>query len=126
MSDYALIQISTNTYMKRAVFASPPVQPHPSKDRKWLPLITIDPVFDPDTQVREGPITTVTATEVTLEWTVRAKNAGETDADKGRLFDAIEKVLLEIAFAHENRLRALEGQPARTKAQFKTYAKGLL
>lgn len=40
--------------------------------------------------------------------------------------DAVDIVLLKVAFNHENRLRAIEGKAAITMAQFKTAVKALL
>lgn len=47
----------------------------------WLPEVQIgnDPI-NPDTQVKEGPIYTVNATEVLSTWTIRAMTAQELAA----------------------------------------------
>lgn len=44
---------------------------------------------------------------------------------KGSLFDNIPRAVQVWAFAIENRVRVLEGQPTRTAAQFKNYVLGL-
>ncbi len=51
---------------------------------------------------------------------------GTSDATKNGMFDTIPQVVKVWAFAIENRVRILEGQPTRTAAQFKTYVKSLL
>ncbi len=52
--------------------------------------------------------------------------AGTSDTVKNGMFDTIPQVVKVWAFAIENRVRTLEGQPTRTAAQFKTYIKSLL
>ncbi len=52
--------------------------------------------------------------------------SGTSDGTKNSMFDAVPQVVKVWAFAIENRVRVLEGQPTRTAAQFKTYVKSLL
>jgi hypothetical protein len=49
-----------------------------------------------------------------------------SDATKNSLFDAIPQAVKVWAFAIENRVRVLEGQPTRSPAQFKNYVKSLM
>ncbi len=49
-----------------------------------------------------------------------------SDAQKESMFSDIPQAVKVWAFAIENRVRVLEGQPTRTAAQFKTYVKGLM
>ncbi len=53
-------------------------------------------------------------------------STGTSDTTKNSLFDQIPQVVKVWAFAIENRVRILEGQPTRTAAQFKNYVKSLL
>jgi hypothetical protein len=52
--------------------------------------------------------------------------AATSDMQKGAFFDNLPTAVKVWAFAVDNRVRALEGQPARTAAQFKTYVKSLM
>ena len=59
------------------------------KDLGWLSVIDINPPFDPDTQIRTGPVggqigdsVPVNADDVTVEFTVRNKTAQEFDDEK--------------------------------------------
>lgn len=48
-----------------------------------------------------------------------------SDALKNNRFDNIPRAVQVWAFAIENRVRVLEGQPTRSPAQFKAYVTGL-
>jgi hypothetical protein len=62
----------------REFSASSAVPTLASNKGEWLPEIVVgyEP-FDPTTQIRTGPVQTITATQVVQTYTVRAKNAGE-------------------------------------------------
>jgi hypothetical protein len=108
-------------------FESPPTNPAGKPWLTFLPVADTNPaVTDPDTEVKEGPVVTIGATEVTRVWTVRAKTAGEIDAEKQVVVDGMQKVILEVLFNHENRLRTLQSQGAVTRAQFRNAIKGML
>tara|TARA_R110002051_G_scaffold18015_3_gene51985 strand:- start:1516 stop:1893 length:378 start_codon:yes stop_codon:yes gene_type:complete len=47
------------------------------KGLRWLALVIVQPSFNSDTEVRTGPVNTVTETEITKTWTVRSKTAKE-------------------------------------------------
>ena len=51
------------------------------KDKGWLPQVVVgfEP-FDPDTQIRTGPVNQVNANDVTSTYTVRDKTQQELDA----------------------------------------------
>lgn len=49
-----------------------------------------------------------------------------SDVQKNTLFSDIPKAVQVWAFAIDNRVRVLEGQPTRTAAQFKAYVKSLI
>jgi hypothetical protein len=86
MAWYALIEISSNNILQTVDGEKefprnsglPPVL-KPTKGLKWLPLITTLPIYDSNTETREGPVITVTPTQVTKVWTVRSKTAQELD-----------------------------------------------
>lgn len=106
-------------------FAIPP-DPNPVKGLDWRACPPVaPPSFDPATQVRTGPTYTVGASSVTEAWAVRAKTAQELAADaeaqKDRELAALQKAVFEGLFNHENRLRALEGQPSITRQQLLTW-----
>lgn len=96
----------------------------------WVPLVTevSDTSTTPHT-VREVVIT-IEEARVLRSVTIRDKTAQEIDADRTAIVDgrfaaagSIDRALAEIVFEQENRIRALEGRPAVTAAQFKTYIK---
>lgn len=92
----------------------------------WVPVTVVDPPFNPATEVKEGPVETIAADQVTRTWTVRAKTAGELDAEKEHRLDDFDRLTLAVAFDHENRIRALEGKAAVTAAQFRAALKARL
>ncbi len=49
-----------------------------------------------------------------------------SDTLKDAWFASVPRAVQVWAFAVENRVRTLEGQPQRTQAQFKNYVKGLM
>lgn len=68
--EYALINLSSNELIERRFFNEvPPDVSH--KGIKWLPLTVIRPACDVYTQVEEGPVITINATDVTITYTVR-------------------------------------------------------
>lgn len=82
--------------------------------------------FDGKTEAMEGPAYIVEDARVVRRWTKRALTAEELDARKEGRIDGADRLLFEIAFRQENRLRALEGKAALTAAQFRTAIKALL
>lgn len=93
---------------------------------KWLPYpVVARPNYDPESQVATMT-TSVGQTQVTDSWSVRAMTAQEIDAVKQTKVDAMDIVLLRLAFNHENRIRILEGKAAITIDQFKTAVKAIL
>jgi hypothetical protein len=88
---------------------------------RWLPIETSgDGPVDPETQVRDGPVYAVRPDKVTETFSIRAKTPTELAADKDAKANAIDGVILKVLFNHENRIRAIVGQPAVTAAQFKS------
>jgi len=49
-----------------------------------------------------------------------------SDAEKTRVINAVDRVVFQIAFNHENRIRALESKTPVTASQFITGVKALL
>lgn len=65
------------------------------------------------------------------EWRSQAPRPTEAEIEAAVIptpnpVDAVDIVLLKIAFNHENRIRALEGKQAVSLAQFKVAVKALL
>lgn len=121
MTDYALVgPLNEIKYVQSAPFgASKP-------GWRSLPVNGDQPAYDPASQIISGPTYTVNASDVTRSWAVRSMTAAELDATKDITISAMDKVAMQIAFNHENRLRALEGKAAITVAQFKTAIRALL
>lgn len=121
---YALVD-QVNAILELRDFASTPNDPT-GKGWRWLPIIITDPAFDPATQVRTGPVTTVETLRVTRVWTVRAKTAQELDDDKVARIEGADAALIIAICNHENRIRVLEAKAQITLAQCKAALKGLL
>lgn len=58
-------------------------------------------------------------------WTVEAKKVPPPPSPPPDPMDVWDAITLKIVFAHENRIRALEGKPAITVAQFKNAIKNM-
>ncbi len=90
----------------------------PRKAFSWVPIVIVNPSFDPPTQVRTGPVDVVTPTEVTRTWTVRNKTAqeleDEEDAQDEQWFRRIKPLLVAL-----NNGQFVPGSQY-TKAQLKT------
>lgn len=96
---------------------------------KWLPVaVAGDDAFDPASQIKTGPVTTVETARVLDTFTIRSKTAGELDADKVAKVDGIDiqGALLKVILNLHNRIRTLEGQPTHTMAQLKAALKALI
>ncbi len=99
---------------------------HPAPWRSLSCPVVAVPSFDPATQAIVGPTYTVNASDVTEAYSVRSLTTNELQAIKDNAVSAMDVVALTALFNHENRIRALEGKAAVTKAQFITAIKGLL
>jgi hypothetical protein len=80
MTNYALVDDNDNI-LRHEKFTEVPLDPQ-GKPWRWLPVVDTKPAFDPATEVREGPVITVNANDVTRVWTVRSKTAQELDDEK--------------------------------------------
>jgi hypothetical protein len=126
MANFALVDNGT-TVVRYQEFGSQPSNPAGKPWFTWLPVVDTNPsVSNPETEIKEGPVVTVGPSNVTRVWTVRAKTAPELDAQKTAIVDGLQRLILEALFNHENRIRALDGQGAVTRAQFKNAIKGML
>jgi hypothetical protein len=56
----------------------------------------------------------------------REQTPDTPDLKKERQLDGLNAIVFLIAFNHENRLRAIEGKPALTAAQFRAALEALL
>ena len=101
----------------------------PHKAAYLLPYIEVArPVFGAATH--HAPVRLpddIQVDQVVQVWAAAvAKTAQELDADKDRVLDRYDILTFKVLFNHENRIRALEGQSARTAAQFRAALKALL
>jgi len=92
--------------------------PNPKKGLDWrLCPIGTRPAYDPETEVLSGPTYEIGETVVET-FSKRAKTAEELDADKDSRLSRHDMLSFEVNFDQENRIRALEGRQAVTKAQY--------
>lgn len=97
----------------------------------WRPVVVIgDDAFDPLTQKKTGPVTTIEANQVVDTYSVVALTAQEISDRKDAAVSSINGAgfmpVFKAMFNLNNRVRALEGQPALTVSQFKASIKALL
>lgn len=95
----------------------------------WLPLVEVgNDQFDPDTQKKTGPVTTVEATRIVDTYTITDLTAQEISNLKDAKISSLDAVVFKVLFNHENRIRALKSPPdaAVTAAQFRAAIKALL
>lgn len=93
---------------------------------RWLPVKIVRPTFDPETQVRVGPVTTIEALQVLDTYSVRAKTTEEIDAEKDAQVPPDASIIFRAFLNHENRTRTLEGKQPITAAQFKAALKAMV
>ena len=102
---------------------------HNYKASLWRPVVEVgNDAFDPATQKKTGPVTTIEATQVVDTYTISSLSAPELDAAKTAAVENINglfKPLLKILLDHENRIRAQKSppDPALNMTDFKTYIK---
>lgn len=107
-------------------FAREP-DPNPKKGFDWRPCpLGIKPEVDPETEVLESPTYQVGASEVTETFTKRDKTAQELDNAKEAELTAVQRLLFEVNFDQENRIRTLEGKNTITKVQYRDALKARL
>lgn len=79
---YVLVKNVTDEIIKEVdgdkVFLSGVPEVIANKPFRWLPLVVVNPPVDTETEVKEGPVDVITATECTRTWTVREKTAQES------------------------------------------------
>jgi hypothetical protein len=119
MTTYVQIRLSDKAIMEQRDFAEPP----PDVSRKgiaWLPLVIVDPSFDPDAQVKAGPVDTVGEDAVTRAWSVRDMTADELAArQEEKITAAVGTVGLPILLDVVNTARGAAGQDPVDEATFK-------
>ena len=98
---------------------------------RWVPAPIADkPIYDPATQVLDGPMVTVGADAVTEAYTVRAKTtrelADETEVRREGILSGIGELVLRRLCDHESRIRMLEGKSAVTWEQCRKTIKDAL
>lgn len=98
---------------------------------KWRKLNHLVPEPDCDTvndQIVTWRDTRPQPTDVEIDVVTAAQvNASELDTEASNALesDKIKRLLFEVNFEQENRVRALESKPAITKAQYKAAIKDL-
>lgn len=103
----------------------------PNKASWWRPVVIVgDDAFDPLTQKKTGPVTTIEATQVVDTYSVVPLTAQEISDRKDAAVSSINgggfAPVLKMLFNINNRVRALEGQAALTMPQFKAAIKAAL
>jgi hypothetical protein len=94
---------------------------------KLLPCPEVPkPTFNKETHYLTGPHYTITDTEVVESWEIVAFTPEELDARKDTQVNQKDRVILQLLFNQENRLRVLEQKPELTMAAYKALVKGLL
>ena len=103
----------------------------PHKKSWWREVVSVgkDAAVNPDTQIKEGPVTTITATQVVDTWTVRDKTQAELDADTAakeaektsQIDRDVNAMVGKALFKIVNEIRVLQSQATLTPAQFKTW-----
>ncbi len=126
---HILLTIATGAIVQPPKFAdfdgAPPLLVQ--KGWKWLPCAPVPvPAFDPATETVDGPAYAADAASVAEIWTKRALTAQELDARKEARLDAEDRLHFEVHFDLENRVRALEGKAAITRAQYRAALKARL
>lgn len=83
MAKYVLVEDVTNKILKEVdsdiEFRDGIIPNLPKKAFRWLPIVAVDPSYDPATEIKGGPTDVIAATEVIRTWKVRAKTADELD-----------------------------------------------
>lgn len=93
----------------------------------WRPVVVVgDDAFDPLTQKKTGPVTTIEATRVVDTYSVVSLTAQELDAIKESKLPNVEGAQFRVMFNHENRTRALEGKQPVSADTFRAAIKALL
>lgn len=78
-AEYARVTPEGEILERVRLDVAPPTTLAPNKPR-FLPIVVEGADFDPVSQVREGPVTTVEAERVLVAWTVRPKSQTEVAA----------------------------------------------
>jgi hypothetical protein len=123
MTIYALVT-PTDTVDRRASNVRPNVGTKPGW--RWLEVEQVNPSYDPVTEIKTGPVTTIEETSVVDTWTVRLKTAQEIDDEKAAKVSAIDALQFLVSFDMENRVRVLESKSTITAAQYRAALKARL
>ena len=124
MANFALVR-PDNTVDRRSSSVSPDVQTKPGW--RWLPVNESgNSAFDPETQKKTGPVTTVEATRVLDTFTVSSLTAQELSDIKDAKISRIDMLQFAVMFDMENRMRVYEAKPALTAAQYRAALKARL
>lgn len=88
MTTYDLVKDGAVVASREFPDGAPPLAPNKGK---WLPRLYQNDAYDPQTEVREGPVVQVQATRVKYTYTVRAKAGAELDSLVAEKDAAIER-----------------------------------
>ena len=140
MAQYSLVDTTGPTLIEAArefgTDTPPDFSSHPSKNNLvWVPYTHSGvPEYDPNTEIIDPVNEVISATEHTITYTKRAltqqeldqRDSDHKDTEIERLQNRSLRVVFEVLFDHENRIRALEGQGALTKQQALTAIRSML
>lgn len=92
----------------------------------WRPVVVVgNDAFDPATQKKTGPVTTIEPNRVVDTYSVVSLTAQELSDIKDAKVSSVDRVAGAMIWELANEVRALKSppQPALTKAQFLAWAK---
>jgi len=93
----------------------------------WRPVVVVgDDTFDPLTQKKTGPVTTIEKDRVVDTYEIVALTALELSERKDARLSSIDTLQFAIAYDIENRVRVLEGKPQLTAGQYRAAIKARL
>ncbi len=94
---------------------------------RWLPVERSEDSYDPATEIPELETVRVVKDRVVVRRTARPKTNEELDQEKSaQINDALPPALLSVLTVIENRVRALEGKPARSEDEFRRAVRELV
>ena len=123
MTDYAIVD--DGVVMEYRRLAGPPEQPAGKPYRKILPVEDTMPKPGPNQKLL-APVVTVLTDKVTRVWAVRDYTPAELDSLSNSKIDAVDILMVKVAFNHENRIRALESKAPITMQQFRNALRAML
>lgn len=96
-----------NVIVERRMIDMATVPKH--KQAWWKPIVIVDAECDQSTQVKDGQVEEIGATEVVKRWKVRDKTTAEIDDEKEQRVPTADSAFFQVSIDQENRIRKLEG-----------------